>query len=40
MDCLDKGMTESPRMSLSFSLELITALDEITRLAAADFSAS
>jgi predicted dehydrogenase len=33
MECLDKGLLESPGMSLSFSLDLIRVLDEVCRLA-------
>jgi predicted dehydrogenase len=33
MDCLDKGLTESPGMPLSFSLDLMQVLDEVTRKA-------
>ncbi|MDR0507658.1 MAG: Gfo/Idh/MocA family oxidoreductase [Dysgonamonadaceae bacterium] len=37
MNCLDKGLTESPEMPLSFSLELMKVLDEVSRKAKKDF---
>jgi predicted dehydrogenase len=33
MDCLDKGLTESPGMSLAFSLDLIAVIDEVIQKA-------
>jgi len=33
MNCLDKGLTESPAVPLSFSLDLITTLDRIRKAA-------
>lgn len=33
MDCLDKGLTESPSLPLSFSLDLMQVLDEVCRKA-------
>ncbi|MEI6866704.1 Gfo/Idh/MocA family oxidoreductase [Flavicella sp.] len=33
MDCLDQGLTESPMLPLSFSLDLIKTLDRIRKLA-------
>jgi predicted dehydrogenase len=37
MDCLDKGLTESAGMSLSFSLDLMRVLDEVAQKAKEDF---
>jgi predicted dehydrogenase len=37
MDCLDKGLIESPGMSFSFSLDLIKVLDEVSRKASENY---
>jgi predicted dehydrogenase len=37
MDCLDKGLIESPALSHAFSLELMQVLDEVTRKAQESF---
>jgi hypothetical protein len=37
MECLDKGLIESPSMSHEFSLELIQVLDEVSRKAQESF---
>jgi predicted dehydrogenase len=37
MECLDKGLTESAGMSLSFSLDLMRVLDEVAQKAKEDF---
>lgn len=37
MDCLDKNLTESPRLPLSFSYDLMKVLDEVTEKAKDSF---
>jgi hypothetical protein len=37
MNCLDKGLIESPSMSLDFSIDLISVLDEVIDKATRSF---